>query len=499
MVSVQREHLVDVRDHGATGDGMTDDTAAIQSALDASGGQFDVPTAPGTTGAAVYFPRGVYRAGGLVAPVNIEIYGDGYGASVIKANATGAPVLTVSDFTTLRDLRVDGDMLNVTLVRVDMAARVTVGRIYLENTSGGGNALEFYGTDQAHSSHAAKVSQLTVINVGGTGIKLGGGFTYDSQFSDVWVARCGVGVDVGSGGTFWSNVHVWGCSGHGVVLTDAKYTKVVNGYFESNGGAGVHVVAGRGSVFTNCDMWSNGNGGAVVGSSSFVRFVGGMVRSNVGPGIAYVDSLNGSVTGCDFWDYDPTKRQTYAVTSTGTSDYLTISNCHMAAADHVAGSHSLVGVNNRVDKTVVTGPDRTEYLGNYAVGQQIAAGIKGDAGTVRDLSFLSGSSLRWVVRANAAAESGGNVGSDLEVIARDDTGASIGAVIGFTRSDRAVTIPGRVKLGSAAGPQILSGSGSPEGVKAAPVGSLFLRSDGGIGSTLYVKERGTDSSGWAAK
>ncbi len=44
-----------------------------------------------------------------------------------------------------------------------------------------------------------------------------------------------------------------------------------------------------------------------------------------------------------------------------------------------------------------------------------------------------------------------------------------------------------------------SGTGSPEGVVTAPVGSLYTRTDGGANTTLYVKESGTGSTGWVAK
>lgn len=44
-----------------------------------------------------------------------------------------------------------------------------------------------------------------------------------------------------------------------------------------------------------------------------------------------------------------------------------------------------------------------------------------------------------------------------------------------------------------------SGTGSPEGVVTAPVGSLYTRTDGGAGTTLYVKESGTGNTGWVAK
>src|SRR5216684_8353911 len=37
---------------------------------------------------------------------------------------------------------------------------------------------------------------------------------------------------------------------------------------------------------------------------------------------------------------------------------------------------------------------------------------------------------------------------------------------------------------------IVAGAGDPSGKVPAPAGSLFLRSDGGAGSTTYVKEAG---------
>ncbi len=43
------------------------------------------------------------------------------------------------------------------------------------------------------------------------------------------------------------------------------------------------------------------------------------------------------------------------------------------------------------------------------------------------------------------------------------------------------------------------GVGTPEGKVTAPVGSLYRRADGGAGSTLYIKESGTGTTGWVAK
>ena len=57
----------------------------------------------------------------------------------------------------------------------------------------------------------------------------------------------------------------------------------------------------------------------------------------------------------------------------------------------------------------------------------------------------------------------------------------------------------RLELG-AANLGISRGTGSPEGVVTALVGSLYIRTDGGVLSTLYVKESSpTPTTGWVAK
>lgn len=43
------------------------------------------------------------------------------------------------------------------------------------------------------------------------------------------------------------------------------------------------------------------------------------------------------------------------------------------------------------------------------------------------------------------------------------------------------------------------GSGSPEGVVTAPIGARYSRTDGGAGTSFYVKESGTGNTGWVAK
>lgn len=48
-------------------------------------------------------------------------------------------------------------------------------------------------------------------------------------------------------------------------------------------------------------------------------------------------------------------------------------------------------------------------------------------------------------------------------------------------------------------PPVRFGAGTPEGAVTAPVGTLFCRTDGGAGTTLYVKESGSGNTGWVGK
>ncbi len=54
--------------------------------------------------------------------------------------------------------------------------------------------------------------------------------------------------------------------------------------------------------------------------------------------------------------------------------------------------------------------------------------------------------------------------------------------------------------GDPKGAHIIWGEGDPSGVVEGNVGSVFLRTDGGAGSTMYVKESDSGTTaGWAAK
>lgn len=56
-----------------------------------------------------------------------------------------------------------------------------------------------------------------------------------------------------------------------------------------------------------------------------------------------------------------------------------------------------------------------------------------------------------------------------------------------------------LKILFAGGPRIIEGAGTPEAAVVAPVGSIFLRNDGGADTSIYFKETGAGNTGWVAR
>lgn len=93
-------------------------------------------------------------------------------------------------------------------------------------------------------------------------------------------------------------------------------------------------------------------------------------------------------------------------------------------------------------------------------------------------------------------------GIHIDSVANGTTGALLdmrnnGNQLFKFQSDATFAIPTMV-LGNG-GPIVTICVGTPEGAVTGPVGSLALRTDGGVSTTLYVKQAGTGNTGWVAK
>ena len=114
--------------YNAKGDGVTDDTAAIQAAINALAGQ----------GGVVCFPRGVYRVSSLTWHPEVSLIGEGLRTSTLLSNAS-SQLLTVAASNvaigngSIQSLGLDGNGLGTVGLSVTNIARFFVDRVLVRN------------------------------------------------------------------------------------------------------------------------------------------------------------------------------------------------------------------------------------------------------------------------------------------------------------------------------------------------------------------------------
>jgi len=153
---------LNVKDFGAVGDGVADDTAAIQAAIDVFKLPAGTPATVADTGGGIYFPRGIYKVSGLrIVPVDssnngavngITLFGEN---AVLKGTAACTRILSIDTngdtAKNVADICVEG-------LQFDLSAMTTTGAngsvgLWLENTYACSfRNLSFFGgpTDNSH-------------------------------------------------------------------------------------------------------------------------------------------------------------------------------------------------------------------------------------------------------------------------------------------------------------------------------------------------------------
>jgi hypothetical protein len=93
---------------------------------------------------------------------------------------------------------------------------------------------------------------------------------------------------------------------------------------------------------------------------------------------------------------------------------------------------------------------------------------------------------------------GGAFGAGLSATVVDNSGSTSNVIMDAYLNSWRFGTAATLQFGLA-GPSIRAGSGTPEGVVAAAVGSIYFRTNGTTGTSFYVKEAGTGNTGWIAK
>jgi len=236
--------LLNVLDFGAKGDGVTDDTAAIQKALNTAGKSFG----------AIFLPEGNYLCGELKVPAGVGIHGlpawsyrDGMG-TILTLNDDKAKCLinlTNSFGAYLFGLCLKGKNLGteihgILIDKPDYGKQEDTPRIdtcRIERFSGDGIKLERIWCFVVRHSHCYGNK--------GCGLRVRGwdGFILDNWFSGNGKAGYG-SYDENSSNTITGNRIEWNREG-GIVIYGGSHYNITGNYIDRSGRCGIALLQGR--------------------------------------------------------------------------------------------------------------------------------------------------------------------------------------------------------------------------------------------------------------
>ena len=222
-VKAKLQEFVSVKDFGAVGDGVTDDTAAIQAAIDAlpaSGGQ-------------VYVPAGKYLVtSGLVTTVRVKLVGDGN--SVIAASPSPSEIIKASSMT--------GPVYTMSAANSICESISFIGQ---SGNTGDGVLI---------TSGRCTLRDVGVFSMGNDGVRIG--TDTGGENNNLWVLdNCKTksngqhGVHISEGAGPLADANAGTCialdtqanGGSGVYLNGAQLNSFYGGAYQQNAGYGIHL------------------------------------------------------------------------------------------------------------------------------------------------------------------------------------------------------------------------------------------------------------------
>jgi hypothetical protein len=540
-ISDKLREFVSVLDFGADPTGVADSTTAIQNAINFAAGT-----------KAVYFPAGIYRVSALTYPVTGLVLRGDYPLAVIRHSNPAAQSLlqsaafgTVTPYVSINGLVFDGNNAtlasNVAMVRIAETTDVRVNQCKFTNYNW--TMLSLIGCP------SSRVDQCAFNNWGSTdpgntsstpGIYIGpnqvSGTGADESHVTNSEFRNGrwVGIYCYSRKAVLSFNEIHDCREAGIfsfrerpgdpATADAEDLIVIGNnisnitaqYISATGmeiGAVRSVVMGN--VIENCES----SGIKVLDVGQRVLVSGNVVENTVRDPVvfpshgqievvvsnvttlkpAHVQITNNIVTDTALPKLAPYAISARRYDGAETIDTLRIigndvfdgfvtSDVFITAGLVNPGGEVLV-VDNLTRGGLTTEPNHILRRD----GGGLFYGVDVDDDRSGGFQFYKDGVLRWELLVTPT--------ETLEIRRYDASGVFQATTLQAQPTTNGVTYAGRVTALSFStnGALILSGTGSPEGVAVAGVGSIYQRTDGGAGTSFYVKESGTGAAGWVAK
>lgn len=492
-IHVRHNEVANVRDLGAIGDGVANDTVPIHAARD-------------TGIKKVYFPDGTYLVSGLSHSVADQIWELSPGAVIKLANSSNATVVTLSGARTkLLNGKVDGNKANQTAgngVQI-AAADCEVSGVRVVDA-------EVFGI-YAVNVDRPRITRNTVTDSGNIGIFVeatgAGANISDPLIADNVVDRSAIAA---------ASIVEGGIKVHSVVGTDRRVVRAkVHGNTvllptsPTDGTAlCIEVWGPHASVAGNTT--SGGVMGISIGRWEHDAVTGNTVYNASTYGIeaaAHHTAVNGNTIEAasltpsgivvpDTWAHVNISGNVIRNTTThaihNLGDWVTIgaNNVDIVAGYgvNVAGgivcsvSGNIIRGNTSATKAIMLANTSYVAVSGNACSNFTENGvlIYGDtAMTIQHITLCGNAIVSCNVPVNTQLSGGAALGSDNVFVGNTGNGAFM--------------------LDWMNNVFVLTYDGSPEGAITAGVGSTYHRRNGGAATTFYVKESGTGNTGWVAK
>jgi hypothetical protein len=454
---------LDVSSLGADTTGTTDCSSIINSAL---------ASLYAAGGGTLYFPIGVYRIDSAITipgdsatpqkTVPISFVGEGARWVGRNVSPTGGSVLDLRGTDTYGKIRTNSlGLLSFTGLTFVDGAGTSTPFLYTTNGTLHVRQCAFWG------SKTSAWDQDAII--------LGG-------------------INQVEGGQDWTD----GFQGYGTVIDSCYFGKVRKAIYGRAFCNSVQIVNNTiwnssgdatGSAIEIDGKPSGSGGGLATGN-----YVAGNLIELVGYkyGIRLKNASQNALIGNSFWDPTGVTTASVYMESTAEANLCVFGFDHKGYLDEQTNA-TLVNrwITNRQGAYSTFGPSSfpdTSYA--TSITKPLFPGFDGNSPLIQPTGsgLSSGGAL---LRAKRSAGEGTNAGTDIMKLLYSGQLRLSGNESGWIRcyNEDGTTEKWRMHVGS----------GSPEGVITAQIGSVYFRTNGGAATTFYVKESGTGNTGWVAK